>query len=290
LAIGFDEVWKERRGPYRATTARRSRSPTTRRPCRPATSSSSPASSRPTPKTAGCRRRSATIPTTRTTPRTIERQAEYALRNLQALLEDAGSDLEHVVNVQVFLKDLRDFDGFDPVWRRFFPTPPPRTTLQMADPVIEDALVAVNLIAVLRDLDIEVIERDAAPHPRANYSQAVAAGDLVFLAGQLASDFKTGVSPEAFVAPAFPFYGSDIQLQIEYVVGNLSAMLEAAGNSLDRVVKTQTSSPTSTTSTATTRSGSATSSHRRGRRSELAGDGLLVARTLVEIDVIATRG
>jgi reactive intermediate/imine deaminase len=220
----------------------------------------------------------------------IERQTEYTLNNIKLLLEDAGSDLEHVVKAQVFLKDLGDFHGFDDVWRRFFPTPPPRTTLQIADLLIEGALVEIDLIAVRKDVDVEFVNTDNAPRPKANYSQAAIAGDLVFLAGQLASDFRTGVPPEAAVDPAFPFYGSDIELQTEFVLGNLKAVLEAAGTSLDRVVKTQTfltdldhfhgydkvwkrhfdTPPPRTTI-------------------ELDGDGLLVARTLVEIDLIASR-
>ena len=60
-----------------------------------------------------------------------------------------------------------------------------------------------------------------APRPLANYSEAFVAGDLVFAAGQLASDFKTGVPPDARKKDNFPYYGSDIELQTEYVLRNL---------------------------------------------------------------------
>jgi len=220
----------------------------------------------------------------------IERQTEYTLENLKALIEDAGSDLDHVVKAQVFLKDLNDFSGFDDVWRQYFSTPPPRTTLQIAELLIGDALIEIDLIAVDGSVEIERIETDAAPHPKANYSQAFVAGDLVFLAGQLASDFQTGVPPEARVDPNFRFYGSEIERQTEYVVRNMQAVLEAAGSSLENVLKAQTfltdldhfhgydkvwkrhfSTPPPRTTI------------------ELAGDGLLVPGTLVEIDLIAAR-
>lgn len=221
----------------------------------------------------------------------IERQAEFTLKNLKATLEASGSDLEHVVKAQVFLKDLADFDGFDDVWRRYFPeNPPPRTTLEMADLLVEGALVEVDLIAVTTGTEIERITTSNAPSPKANYSQAVVVKDLVFLAGQLASDFKTGVPPEAKVDPNFRFYGSDIELQTEFVIGNLKAVLEAAGCGLEDVVKTQAflthldhfhgydkvwkrhfeTPPPRTTI-------------------ELDGDGLLVPGTLVELDLIAAR-
>ena len=81
--------------------------------------------------------------------------------------------------------------------------------------------------------------KSSAPRPLANYTEAFRAGDLVFAAGQLASDFKTGVPAEARKHPAFPYYGSDIKLQTEYILKNLKRTFEAAGSSLDHVVKSQ---------------------------------------------------
>ena len=78
-----------------------------------------------------------------------------------------------------------------------------------------------------------------APRPLANYSEAFVAGDLVFAAGQLASDFKDGVPAQARRHASFPYYGSDIELQTAYVLENLKQTLAAAGSSLDHVVKAQ---------------------------------------------------
>jgi hypothetical protein len=55
------------------------------------------------------------------------------------------------------------------------------------------------------------------PKPLANYSEAFRAGDLVFAAGQIASDFTTGVAQEARADPAFPYYGSPIKKQTRYI-------------------------------------------------------------------------
>jgi enamine deaminase RidA (YjgF/YER057c/UK114 family) len=81
--------------------------------------------------------------------------------------------------------------------------------------------------------------KSGAPRPLANYAEAVVAGDLVFAAGQLASDFETGVPAAAKRHPSFPYYGSDIELQTEYILRNLARTFKAAGSSLDHVVKAQ---------------------------------------------------
>src|SRR5947199_9800 len=85
----------------------------------------------------------------------------------------------------------------------------------------------------------EMIRVPDVPQPLAHYSPAARAGHLVFAAGQLASDFKTGVPPEARVDPNFPYYGSEIKRQTRYVLENLAMTLKAAGASLDHVVKAQ---------------------------------------------------
>jgi 2-iminobutanoate/2-iminopropanoate deaminase len=74
-----------------------------------------------------------------------------------------------------------------------------------------------------------VVRTEAAPAPfqGAPYSQAVRAGDFVFVSGQLA------LKPEhAEIA------GDTIQEQTEQVFANLRAILEEAGSGLDRLVKT----------------------------------------------------
>ncbi|RMD98015.1 MAG: RidA family protein [Deltaproteobacteria bacterium] len=71
-----------------------------------------------------------------------------------------------------------------------------------------------------------VISTDRAPAAIGPYSQAIRAGNLVFTAGQIPIDPKRGELVEG-----------DITVQTEVVLKNLSAVLEAAGSSLDRAVK-----------------------------------------------------
>jgi 2-iminobutanoate/2-iminopropanoate deaminase len=54
------------------------------------------------------------------------------LHNVQAVLQAAGSDLQHVLKTTCFLADIGDFATFNEVYREFFPIDPPaRSTLQV---------------------------------------------------------------------------------------------------------------------------------------------------------------
>lgn len=80
-------------------------------------------------------------------PDNFEAQVRQTLRNLQTILEGAGSGLDHVVKVNAYLTDLTRFAAFNAVYREFFQDGPPvRTTVATA---LLGILVEIDCIAVL---------------------------------------------------------------------------------------------------------------------------------------------
>ena len=73
----------------------------------------------------------------------------------------------------------------------------------------------------------KTVRADGAPAPVGPYSQAVVSGGFVFCSGQIALDPGTGALADR-----------DIESETARVLENLKAVLEAAGSSLERVVKT----------------------------------------------------
>jgi len=76
--------------------------------------------------------------------------------------------------------------------------------------------------------DKDVIRTDRAPGPfqGAPYNQAIRVGDLVFVAGQLGIVLGSG-----------ELAGPSVEEQTEQIMRNVSAILEAAGSGLDKLVK-----------------------------------------------------
>jgi reactive intermediate/imine deaminase len=170
----------------------------------------------------------------------IKLQTRYVLENLKQTFAAAGSALDNVVKAQVFLTDLNNFHAFDEVWKEYFKVPPARTTVGTTGLLVQDTLVEIDLIGFVSGRGIDKIPiKSGAPRPLAHYNEAFRVGDLVFAAGQIASDYQTGVPAQARRHPNFPYYASDIKLQTRYVLDNLRQTFAAAGSSLDRVVKAQ---------------------------------------------------
>lgn len=74
---------------------------------------------------------------------------------------------------------------------------------------------------------METVSTDNAPGAIGPYSQAIKANGMVYCSGQIPIDIATG-----------EFVSEDVAEQTEQVLKNLKAVLEAAGSSLDKVVKT----------------------------------------------------
>ncbi len=73
--------------------------------------------------------------------------------------------------------------------------------------------------------EITLIAGKGLPKPAGPYSPATRVGNLVFVSGQVGVDPKTGLTPHGVAA------------QTEQVFRNIASILEAAGSSLDRVVR-----------------------------------------------------
>jgi 2-iminobutanoate/2-iminopropanoate deaminase len=73
----------------------------------------------------------------------------------------------------------------------------------------------------------EVISTDGGPKAIGPYSQAIRANGFIFASGQIALDPRTQ-----------QLVGGDVTAQTERVLENLKGIVEAAGSSLDKVVRT----------------------------------------------------
>ena len=74
---------------------------------------------------------------------------------------------------------------------------------------------------------MKIIHTNSAPAAVGPYSQAMVSGGMVYTAGQVALDPETGV-----------MVGGNVTEQAHQVMKNLTAVLAAAGSSLDKAVKT----------------------------------------------------
>lgn len=80
----------------------------------------------------------------------IAEQTRQVMHNLTAILETAGSSLDQVVKVTVYLQDLNDFAAMNAVYSEFFTVAPPaRSTIQAAG-LPRAALVEIDCIAILK--------------------------------------------------------------------------------------------------------------------------------------------
>ena len=79
---------------------------------------------------------------------TIEEQAEQVIKNLLAVLEEAGAKPENTVRTLCFLTDINDFAAFNEVYARYFTEKPARSCVAVRS-LPKGAKCEVELIAAL---------------------------------------------------------------------------------------------------------------------------------------------
>ena len=80
----------------------------------------------------------------------VQVQAERVLENVKAILEAAGSGMEHALKVSVFLQDINDFARMNEIYGRYFAVDPPaRTTVQVAR-IPREVAIEIDCIAAVK--------------------------------------------------------------------------------------------------------------------------------------------
>jgi len=171
------------------------------------------------------------------------REARSIFATIEAALKEAGTSVTQGVWLNQFVTSREHVDPYHEVRRDFIRPPrPASTTVAQPELLAPDATVQVDMVVIDPGLAPakEGIAVDTIPQPLAGagYSPAVRVGDYVFVAGQMATDFRTGIPAEAQVNGIF-WEGSSIRRQTEFILKNLKLTLEAAGSSMAHVLKAQ---------------------------------------------------
>jgi enamine deaminase RidA (YjgF/YER057c/UK114 family) len=82
----------------------------------------------------------------------ITAQTHQVCQNLQAAVETAGGTLDDIARVDVYVRNMEDFDAIHAVRRQYFKAVAPASTMvEVSKLVNKDYLIEINAIAVLPD-------------------------------------------------------------------------------------------------------------------------------------------
>lgn len=172
------------------------------------------------------------------------REAKAIFRGLEAVLKEVGSDLNQGVRLDQFPTVRAMMDPYQATRTEIMKPPRPGSQSVNVDALLcPQANIQVELVAIVpgKSLTREGISSDqipGLPKPLGGFTPVIKVGDYVFPAAQIATDWATGgLAPEA---RATPFHWGDNQIEKEtrFTLKNFALALEAAGSSLENVVKT----------------------------------------------------
>ena len=146
---------------------------------------------------------------------TIEEQATAVLEKLGVDLRSKGLDYSDVVVSNVFLKDARDFQAMNMIYRTYFEEKAPTRATVEVDLLDPDALVQISAVAAQGSKKI-IVPTDLKS-PELPYSWGISVGNTLFISG------ATSRSPETYQ----PVPG-DVGTQTRRVLGNIGLILKEA--------------------------------------------------------------
>jgi enamine deaminase RidA (YjgF/YER057c/UK114 family) len=170
----------------------------------------------------------------------VEAQAAYVLKKQDLIAKSAATDFARCVKATVYIGHPADYYAVERMWKQYFPEDPPaRVVVPYVGFGGKGARVeiAMELLAGDSELEPERISTPQAPRSFGHEAQAVRAGDFLFLSTQLPVDSDGRLADKVVPKPALKHYAQPAKLQMEYMLGNIAAICEAAGTSLDNVCR-----------------------------------------------------
>lgn len=82
-------------------------------------------------------------------PGDLEEQAEQCLRNIEAIVQEAGGTRDDIVKLTVYLPDRSYRDRFQQVRKRFFHSPYPASAMVIGQMVVPEYLCEIEAVAVV---------------------------------------------------------------------------------------------------------------------------------------------
>ena len=152
-------------------------------------------------------------------------ETRRTLERMRDVLDAAGSSLDDVVAVMVYLTAASDFQPMNQAYRTFWPGDPPTRTTVITTLVVPDARIEISMVAVPRGSERVALLPDGwkrSPNP---YSYAIRSGNTVFLSGLVARRGRDNT-----------FVGGDVRDQTRTIMENAGELLGAAGLTFRDVV------------------------------------------------------
>ena len=166
----------------------------------------------------------------------IKEQAEQCFKNIKAIVDSIDHVMSDVVRITVFVKNIKDIDAIDEVYKTFFPTYVPTRTIAAVAALPMDALVQIEAIVsngegtipnAPQAGDLIKLTNNTANAPTSRLStQTVSFSHYNNLSAQLPIDPKTG-----------RLVAGGVKEQTGQCLKNIKAILESIDVPFDDIVK-----------------------------------------------------
>ena len=177
-------------------------------------------------------------------PPKAQREAEHIFKRMAALLEEAGGSISRVARLDQYYADALSVDPYHVARKRALSGQvAPSTSIIVSGLINLNAEMDVQVIAPTKasGYTIDRVEQSNLAAPTTSgYAPCARAGNMVFVAGQLARDQSGDIAPDAMLPPGQLWNGTRIKRETEYLIEKrLKPALKAGGSDMNLVLKAQ---------------------------------------------------